>query len=478
VAEIQSGTGFRGEAHERGQQRERDETREMNDLHKIVRQRMQAVVAGDHPDPDLLTAFAEQALPERERTPVLEHLARCADCRDVLALASVPAGSAATQIKDTAIARKAPWFSLPVLRWGALAACLVIVGTAVLMYRDEKLAYKDLRQAPPPSASASANNAGDANAPDSSPQETKSKTLLDQEVSTGVPSPVPMPPNVSPEKRLTSRIPIPKQLDAAGLKPATPPVSGANALLAKNLRDDRQMGAAHSTLAGGMAGGIAPPPPAPAAAREKAAGPEKKDVPAPQPPQVDNYTAQANEPVMQMVDATSADSDKSDKKVDVPGRAKTSGAATTALAVAPSDELNMQKSITPATAEVAKARKERGAFSRAAGLLWNISSDGQLQRSADSGKSWQPISVAEGAIFRALTFNGPDIWVGGAAGSLYHSPEAGAHWVQVKPTANGVSLSGDISAIAFTDPQRGKITTTNGQTWITGDGGKSWSQQP
>jgi photosystem II stability/assembly factor-like uncharacterized protein len=52
------------------------------------------------------------------------------------------------------------------------------------------------------------------------------------------------------------------------------------------------------------------------------------------------------------------------------------------------------------------------------------------------------------------------------------------HWLQVKPAANGVSLSADISAIAFTDPQHGKITTTNGQTWITGDGGKSWSQQP
>jgi len=113
----------------------------MTDLPKIVRERMRAAVAGDHPDPDLLTAFAEQALPERERTPLLQHLSRCADCRDVLALAAIPPAGVATHIKDTGVARKAPWFTFPVLRWGALAACLVVVGAAFLMHREEKLAY-------------------------------------------------------------------------------------------------------------------------------------------------------------------------------------------------------------------------------------------------------------------------------------------------------------------------------------------------
>jgi photosystem II stability/assembly factor-like uncharacterized protein len=192
-----------------------------------------------------------------------------------------------------------------------------------------------------------------------------------------------------------------------------------------------------------------------------------------------NYTTQSTESLAQMVDAVNADSDKSDKKVEIPGRAKTAATpASAALAVAPSDELELQKSIAPAAAEAAKARKgvPRSAWSE--GLRWNISFDGQLQRSADSGKSWQPVTVAEGATFRALTFNGPDIWVGGAAGSLYHSPDAGSHWTQVKPVANSVSLSSDIAAIAFTDPQHGKITTTNGQIWSTSDGGQSWMQQP
>ena len=43
--------------------------------------------AANHPDADVLTAFSERSLPEVERGIVLEHLALCADCREVLALA-------------------------------------------------------------------------------------------------------------------------------------------------------------------------------------------------------------------------------------------------------------------------------------------------------------------------------------------------------------------------------------------------------
>ena len=60
----------------------------MEQLPKIVRQRLQATAkAGVHPDPDLLTAFAEKSLKERERSLVLQHLAQCADCRSVISLA-------------------------------------------------------------------------------------------------------------------------------------------------------------------------------------------------------------------------------------------------------------------------------------------------------------------------------------------------------------------------------------------------------
>ena len=111
----------------------------MTEIPNIVRDRLKAAPAGDHPDANLLAAFAEQALPDRERIRVLEHVARCADCRDVLALATPPLASTVVPgYKDTVTARRVSWFGWPMLRWGALAACVVIVGTAVLLERNQR----------------------------------------------------------------------------------------------------------------------------------------------------------------------------------------------------------------------------------------------------------------------------------------------------------------------------------------------------
>jgi hypothetical protein len=184
--------------------------------------------------------------------------------------------------------------------------------------------------------------------------------------------------------------------------------------------------------------------------------------------------AQSQQVQAQLADGpASADADK---KVEILGRAKaSSGSTTSALAVAPTDQFDRYENSAPAAQE-STAKAKRRVFSHSESTRWSLSSDGQLQRSIDSGKTWQPVAAPAGAAFRALSYNGPDIWIGGAAGLLYHSPDAGTRWELVKPSANGSSLSSDISAIAFTDPQHGKITTSNGETWTTADGGQSWNQ--
>src|SRR4029077_6626116 len=92
----------------------------MPPLPKIVRQRLRGPtsVSGPHPDADLLTAFAEKSLQDPERARVTDHLARCADCREIVALA-LPV------IEDTTTAgvRPAPvWRTSWFLRWGVVAA--------------------------------------------------------------------------------------------------------------------------------------------------------------------------------------------------------------------------------------------------------------------------------------------------------------------------------------------------------------------
>ena len=162
-------------------------------------------------------------------------------------------------------------------------------------------------------------------------------------------------------------------------------------------------------------------------------------------------TVEAEAPVIQTAQATAGSAkDESDKKAKNAEQAGLSGAV--------------------------RHVQLQSAMNKAA-LRWTLSSDGALQRSLDSGKTWQTIPVANHVTFRALAANDSDIWVGGAAGALYHSSDAGQRWTQVKPVADGKPLTADIISVEFTDPQNGKVSTSSHETWTTSDGGVTWHQE-
>src|ERR1700689_830135 len=110
----------------------------MQNVPKIVRERLKAATpAVNHPDADVLTAFAEHSLPVLERDHVLEHLARCGDCREVVALA-LPATEAVALAGSDSTARRG-WLSWPVLRWGIVAAgILAVTSVGILQYRQRR----------------------------------------------------------------------------------------------------------------------------------------------------------------------------------------------------------------------------------------------------------------------------------------------------------------------------------------------------
>ncbi len=98
----------------------------MQNVPNIVRDRLSAATpAVNHPDPDVLTAFAERSLPALERSTVLEHLARCRDCRDIVALA-LPATE---PLPATALHSPRAWLSWPALRWGFVAAGIIAIAS-------------------------------------------------------------------------------------------------------------------------------------------------------------------------------------------------------------------------------------------------------------------------------------------------------------------------------------------------------------
>jgi hypothetical protein len=105
----------------------------MQNVPKIVRERLWAATpAVNHPDADVLTAFAERSLPGLERDVVLEHLARCGDCRDIVALALPATESVETEMKPS----PSGWLTWPALRWGFVAAGVVIIASVgILRYQ-------------------------------------------------------------------------------------------------------------------------------------------------------------------------------------------------------------------------------------------------------------------------------------------------------------------------------------------------------
>jgi hypothetical protein len=110
----------------------------MQRIPKIAQARLQRqspATAGPHPDADLLTGFAEQSLAAQERGQVLEHLTRCGDCREVVAL-TLPATEAVALAKSVGTVRIG-WLTWPALRWGVVAAgILAVASVGVLQYRQ------------------------------------------------------------------------------------------------------------------------------------------------------------------------------------------------------------------------------------------------------------------------------------------------------------------------------------------------------
>ncbi len=109
--------------------------------------------AASHPEADLLTAFVEQTLPDPERNIVMKHLAVCAACREVVALAQPEEATT-----GGVLIRARPQGSRGLfLRWGALAACAVLAVTlAVLHKRQPSEALVAEKRVSPPMSSPAA----------------------------------------------------------------------------------------------------------------------------------------------------------------------------------------------------------------------------------------------------------------------------------------------------------------------------------
>jgi hypothetical protein len=125
-------------------------------------------------------------------------------------------------------------------------------------------------------------------------------------------------------------------------------------------------------------------------------------------------------------------------------------------------------------------------------VTWAITG-GVLQRSLDSGQSWQDALHADHPLL-CYASHDEDVWTGGQAGTLFHSANSGVTWVQVQPSIKARQLSSDITHIelrnddlrySVRDEVRGDarglaeilLSTSNNEIWNSADGGKTWAKK-
>lgn len=461
----------------------------MLNIPKVVQSRLQRptpVTAESHPDADLLTAFAEQSLAGPERDQVVEHLARCGDCREVVLLALPPEVELPPLVESTA-----NWFRWAPLsgsawRWTAVAVGVVLIASiGTLQYRRQQSSElaRNVFQ-PKPAITASA----------PSPQPSSQAAV----------------PQIGMQK---DKMAAPRAQTALENKPA--PSDGADFRRPGTLgsviggpiaRAGGSSGGGQSVNGGGFHGSASSRAPA-----SPALSPAAKQNPAPTPAQQmvvvagDAPTAEAQSETAQITSQPPAPGQTQDQFV------QNEPAEQSAAPVDQSEAVGKAK---PAIAQAPR---------------WTISASGALQRSLDGGQTWLDVNIAaddsmldrptktqmmtvevqadlnseapSGArsastanaksvkkqaapvsqmIFRALSVssNGAEVWAGGSGGALYHSMDGGNRWTRVVPAAAGIFLTGDITSIQFNDPRNGTVTTSNAEAWTTLNAGQTWRKQP
>jgi len=393
----------------------------MAELPKIVQQRLAQQTSGgsvEHPDANLLAAFAEHALVERERAAVSAHLAQCADCRTSLALAI------ASQPETEPVAEHATkrhWFAE--WRWvGAAAAACCVVGIVL--------------QVQPPQP----------------PVVRK----IDQTVA----SPANTPP-VREDRSVQSRVQIAgarrsKKVERIGLAKVVAPAPSMVAVQEHMAAVQQQQPPKEKAPLD-----VRPPEASLPAVIIRPLEPPAQPAPPvtvlPPAPEAHAFRAEASE-------------DEQAKKGVQALRALRSGAGAFApgmIARAPVVPAHVKSALSNAS-----VLWNINASPAAAGNLRGV-----VERSTDAGKTWEVVPLSDSVSFRAVASAGPNVWAGGTGGALFHSTDAGAHWERITISDQHARLTGTIVHIDAENPNLIKITTSSGETWASPDGGRRWTQQ-
>ncbi|HYU47007.1 MAG TPA: zf-HC2 domain-containing protein [Terriglobales bacterium] len=446
----------------------------MPEVPKIVYGRLSAglpagtVPEAVHPDPDVLTAFAEHSLSAAERDGVLQHLARCGDCREWVALSIPPMESVAqpatveesgSAVPMASNAGKAggqrSWIAWPGLRWAALAAGLIVAGGVLLIHPGKPSAVPEAKQQP-------------------------ASTVTQSEETIVAKKAIPAPDN-NLNIRHSEKKPAPAGRAANRDKESQFAYSASAPAKKVIARGQMEMPAARKGLAAGAAAGAAvgtgPSSPAPAPLGRASEA-------------VEVTGASGGVTTEEARNDLSASGQRAAAPMII-SKAKTPRTESNEpSAPQRSENLNTKQVTTDATVERQRAaagmnttaanmhrNADKAAFPQAAQhpAQWAIHGN-DLRRSLDSGLAWKTVLHSDRPLL-CYAAGGNDIWAGGKAGDLFHSANGGLTWNQVHPSAQEQILSDDVTRIDIYGPSQIALFTSNNQSWNTADSGKTWEKK-
>jgi hypothetical protein len=405
----------------------------MRELPKVARERLAATpVSTPHLDSNLVTAFVEHALLPGERQRVIAHMAVCEHCRAEVQLVISAARIEAHEpeaVRDAITESRSPkhgfsWQRL--LRWQPMAAAAGVLAISLAFWvATRQPILVQVHPAAPVTLESKA-------APQSSPAANAGPTAARSKSSA---------PSGEPKHRPVLALPSSHEGAAT-----------SNSELMKS----RQLNAEHE-LTGRLVTGKAQSPEVVAAEVRQA----DTLVAAPPPP-----APAAAQPASAQAAPTGVAAEAA------PARGVQRAPAFLSL------ETNLAGAYKVAPREVAQLETEPGTrWAVIPNVPLGESHQGAVERSLDSGRTWQRVPVAPGVAFRVVFALGREVWAGGAAGAFYHSSDGGEHWSGVPLRAGSGAVTGDIISIQFADPVYGLVSTSSGQKWTTSDGGGSWQLQ-